>query len=79
LHSYYIIRNRFLFIRKFHPRSRFLFYGFWTLYSLALAVKVRLNGKAAMARAVCLGLLDGLRGRFGAQNERVLAAVAVDS
>jgi GT2 family glycosyltransferase len=72
LHSYYIIRNRFLFIRKFHPRSKLVFYGFWTLYSLALAGKVFLNGKAAMSRAVWLGLWDGLRGRFGGQNERVL-------
>lgn len=73
LHTYYIIRNRFLFIRKFYPRSRVLFYAFWTLYSLALAVKVRLR-QPATARAIWLGLRDGLRGRFGGQNERVLSA-----
>ncbi len=72
LHTYYIIRNRFLLIRKFHQKWKVLFYSFWTLYSLALSLKVQLNGKPSTARAVCLGLLDGLRGRFGGQNERVL-------
>jgi hypothetical protein len=55
-----------------------LFYGFWTLYSLALIGKVYLNGKAAMARAVWLGLGDGLRGRFGGQNERVLVEPSME-
>jgi len=73
LHTYYIIRNRFLLIRKFHHKWKVLFYGFWTIYSLALSMKVQLNGKTSTARAVRLGLLDGLRGRFGGQNERVLA------
>lgn len=73
LYTYYIIRNRFLFIRKFYPRPKFLFYAFWTLYSLALALKMRLDGKPATAQAVWLGLFDGLRGRFGGRNERVLA------
>jgi GT2 family glycosyltransferase len=76
LHSYYIIRNRFLFIRKFHPKTKFLLYGVWTLYSLALALKVQSDGKAAMARAIRLGLRDGLQGRFGNQNERVLSVYA---
>lgn len=73
LHAYYIIRNRFLLIRKFHQKWKVLLYGFWTLYSLALSIKAQLNGKLSTARAVRLGLLDGLRGRFGGQNERVLA------
>jgi GT2 family glycosyltransferase len=76
LHAYYIIRNRFLLIRRFHQKRKILFYGFWTLYSVALSTKVQLSGKCAMARAVRLGLLDGLQGRFGGQNERVLAAVS---
>jgi len=74
LHTYYIVRNRFLFIRKFYHYGRVLLDGFWTFYSLALALKLVLSGKPATARAVRLGLLDGLRGRFGGQNERVLAA-----
>jgi GT2 family glycosyltransferase len=72
LYPYYIIRNRFLLIRKFHRPWIAAYYGFWTLYALALSLKVRLNGQPALARTVRLGLLDGLRGRFGNQNERVL-------
>jgi GT2 family glycosyltransferase len=74
LHTYYIIRNRFLFIRKFYRGLRFPLYAVWTLYSLALSVKVQLAGKPAMARAVRLGLWDGLQQRFGGQNERALSA-----
>jgi GT2 family glycosyltransferase len=79
LHTYYIIRNRFLLIRKFHRNWKALFYVFWTLYSLALSVKVHLNGNAASAQAIRLGLADGLSGRFGGQNERVLAATGQTS
>jgi hypothetical protein len=73
LHSYYIIRNRFLLIRKFHRESRLLFRTFWTLYSLGLSLKAQLKGQRAAARAIRLGLSDGLQGRFGGQNQRVLA------
>lgn len=73
LYPYYIIRNRFRFIRKFCGWDKPFFFAFWTLYSLALGVKLKYTDQAVMARAVRLGLLDGLRGRFGGQNERVLA------
>jgi hypothetical protein len=73
LYPYYIIRNRFRFIGKFCGWDKALFFGFWALYSLALALKLRLTGQAVTAKAVWLGLNDGLRGRFGGQNERVLA------
>ena len=74
LYTYYIIRNRFLYARKFYPNLKAFFFGFWAVYSLALALKVLLSGKTSTARAICLGLIDGLRGRFGGQNERLLAA-----
>lgn len=74
LHTYYIIRNRFILLRNHHRWNVWL-YIFWTLYSLALALKLQLSGKRHTARSVYLGLLDGLRGRFGGQNERVLATV----
>lgn len=73
LYPYYIVRNRFLLIRKFHKKRKLLLYGFWGVYSLALSVKEKLKGNAPAAQAVRLGLLDGLRARFGNQNERVLA------
>ncbi len=74
LHTYYIIRNRFILLRNHHRWNVWL-YSFWTLYSLALALKLQLGGKTHTARSVYLGLLDGLRGRFRGQNERVLATV----
>ena len=73
LYVYYIVRNRFLFLRKHHRWHGWLF-GFWTLYCLALAVKLQLSGQSPTARAVWLALSDGWQGRFGGQNERVLAA-----
>ncbi|MCB0166195.1 MAG: glycosyltransferase family 2 protein [Anaerolineae bacterium] len=73
LYVYYIIRNRFRFIRKFYPRLKSLLFGFWTIYSLALAAKLQIDGKSHSAKAVLMGLGDGLRGRFGSQNERVMA------
>jgi GT2 family glycosyltransferase len=73
LHTYYSIRNRFLLIRKFHQQHKILFYSFWTLYSLALSARVRLDGNLPTARAIRLGLLDGLHGRWGGQNDRVLS------
>lgn len=76
LYVYYIVRNRFLYIRKFYKGLRMPLIGFWTLYSLVLGAKLRLEGNSITARAVLLGLGDGLRGRYGGQNERVLAELA---
>lgn len=75
LYPYYIIRNRFLLIQKFHHKWRVPLRSFWTIYSLALAAKVRIGGQQAAARAIYLGLIDGLSGRFGGQNERVLSKI----
>jgi GT2 family glycosyltransferase len=74
LYPYYIIRNRFIFIRKFYRASRIFFLGFWTLYSITLWLKLRLNNQPQMAKAVWLGLTDGWQQRIGNQNERVLLA-----
>ena len=73
LYVYYFIRNRFIYIHKFYESLRVPLVCFWGLYSLALAFKLQVCGNSATARAVRLGLIDGLEGRFGGQNERVLA------
>lgn len=73
LYVYYIVRNRFIYIKKFYaviPRIFLLL--FWTLDGLALSFKLTLNKKNPTARAVWLGVVDGVAGRFGRQNERVL-------
>lgn len=72
LYVYYIIRNRFLLIRKFHQKWKALYFALWTLYGLTLSLKLGLEGQHTSARSVWLGLRDGLQGRFGNQNERVL-------
>ncbi|MBN2391086.1 MAG: glycosyltransferase family 2 protein [Anaerolineae bacterium] len=73
LYAYYIIRNRFLVMRDLKPQPLLGFYVAWTLYSVALTLKLRLTGDKQAAQAIWLGLQDGLQGRFGGQNERVLA------
>jgi GT2 family glycosyltransferase len=73
LHTYYIIRNRFLLVRKFHRRWLVPLSAFWSMYSIALWLRIRLAGRRPAARAVWLGLVDGLRGRYGGQNESVLS------
>ncbi len=74
LYVYYIVRNRFLILRN-HYRYNAPLFLFWAAYSLALAGKLRLGGQRPSARAVWLALQDGLRGRFGGQNERVLSEI----
>lgn len=72
LHTYYIIRNRFLFIRKFYPAAKLAYFAVWTGYALALALKLQWSGQQSSSHAVRSGLMDGLRGRFGGRNEVVL-------
>ena len=75
LYAYYVVRNRFLFMH-IHYRRHPALYSFWTLYTLALWLKLLASGRRQAACAIRLGLADGLRGRFGGQNERVLATCA---
>ncbi len=80
LYVYYLIRNRFIYIhkayRQFYAVLRLPLYAFWALYSLLLTIQLRVKGNAARSQAVRLGLIDGLSGRWGGQNERVLALCA---
>jgi GT2 family glycosyltransferase len=73
LHIYYVLRNRFLFVRKHYPRRRHWLYARWTARGILTALAALCRGNPRRARAVTLGVLDGIRGRFGGQNERVLA------
>ena len=75
LYAYYVIRNRFIYVRKFYRSlMKALLFSFWSGYSLALILKLYLSGKQAAAKAIYLALIDGWLGRTGGQNERVLAA-----
>lgn len=73
LYVYYIVRNRLLILKK-HYQWYLHLWLLWLGYTAVLALKLRLEGQVATATAVWLALRDGLAGRWGGQNERVLAA-----
>ena len=72
LHTYYIIRNRFLFTRLFHSQAQFALYLMWTAYAAYNGLLALLHGDTQHARAISLGCIDGWTRRYGGQNERVL-------
>jgi len=73
LYAYYILRNRFRFIQKFRGGLGIPLYLFWIIFGLAMALKAIRRGEWQTSRATILALWDGLTGRFGGQNDRVLA------
>jgi GT2 family glycosyltransferase len=79
LYTYYIIRNRFVFIAKRYRLAAWPLTGFWAGYALLLAAKLRLTGAPGPARAVYLGMVDGVTRRWGGQNARILAACGQDA
>lgn len=71
LYAYYSLRNRFLFIRlhaTFKPWRLLL----WSLRGTLRALMLLASGRPKHARSLALAVADGLRGRFGPANERVL-------
>jgi GT2 family glycosyltransferase len=73
LHIYYILRNRFLFVRKHYPRRRAWLYACWLARAGLTAGRALCRGDWRRARAAALGGVDGIRGRFAGQNRRVLS------
>lgn len=74
LYIYYIIRNRFVYVRKRYRAAVWPLTAVWIIYCLLLAVKLWITGQRATAQAVYLGMSDGVSKRWGGQNRRVLAA-----
>jgi hypothetical protein len=72
LHPYYIFRNRFLYITKHYGRNKARLFLAWTARSSFAAAAALARGNRPRARAIALGLIDGLKGRFGGRNERIL-------
>ena len=72
LHIYYIVRNRFLFVRKHLPRRRGGLYARRVARAALTALVAVARGRPRRAGAVVRGVLDGLRGRFGEQRARAL-------
>jgi GT2 family glycosyltransferase len=71
LYAYYILRNRFRFIRKFRPQQQTRLIAFWLAYGLAAMLKATLRGQFATTRATALALHHGLTGQFGGRNEQL--------
>jgi GT2 family glycosyltransferase len=71
LHIYYVLRNRFLFVRKFHRQDQCRLFAYWTINSIKLWLQSIRAQDWQRARAIRLACLDGWRGRFGGQNARV--------
>ncbi len=73
LYVYYVVRNRMLYARRFLPLIWLLPVAAWSLYGLQQALRLWLKKRQrGTAAAIFLGVGDGLRGRFGGQNDRVL-------
>jgi len=68
LYVYYSLRNRFLFIRKFHKRQQGRLVLFWLFIGLKGMGKSFAQGSLGTCRALALALYHGLRGRWGDQN-----------
>jgi GT2 family glycosyltransferase len=73
LYVYYVVRNRFLYMRKHHRILSPVLLAAWSAHGVQQAFRLRRQGRRATARAIMLGVTDGLRGRYGGQNQRVLA------
>ncbi|MCL5994593.1 MAG: glycosyltransferase family 2 protein [Chloroflexi bacterium] len=71
LHVYYVVRNRFLYVRRFYPRRKFPLFLLWSSYTAYIWLLALMHRDWQRADAIRLGWLDGLQGRYGGQNARV--------
>ena len=72
-YTYYFLRNRFLFVRKFYPRWQLFLFLRWGLFGLVSIAGSRLRGQRRRASALTLALRHGLTGRFGDHSRQVFA------
>ncbi len=73
LYVYYVVRNRLLYARRAYRLAWPLLLAAWALYGLQQSLRLWLEGRQrGTAAAIFLGVRDGIRGRFGGQNQRVL-------
>lgn len=69
LYLYYILRNRFLFIRRCKRKYLALLFLYWAVICVVFMSKSLLVMKFDVARAIGLALRDGLSARYGGRNE----------
>ena len=72
-HAYYILRNRFLFVRKFYPKLCWLLFPYWTLFGLVSTLTSWLRGRHRRARALLFALHHGLKGEFGDRSTEAIS------
>ena len=73
LYNYYILRNRFLFVRKHFHYTRYFWYLRWIVGGTLQIIFATLSGKRTQALALWFGLRDGVIGRFGNRNDLFLS------
>jgi GT2 family glycosyltransferase len=72
LYAYYGLRNRFLYVRKYHRERKLRYFAFWTLVGVAGLARGLLRGNTARARAIVFALIHAYGGRYGNQNAKLL-------
>ena len=69
VYNYYNLRNRFLFIRKHFPHTRYLLSSRWIAGGTIQIILALVTGRRERAHAIWLGLRDGVTGRFGDRSD----------
>ena len=72
LHTYYSLRNRFLFVRKREPAQRTRLLLLWTARSVQTLGDALAHGDFRRAKVVGLALIHGLGGKVGDANRWVM-------
>ncbi len=72
LYSYYTLRNRFLFIRRHFRYTRIFWSLRWVTEGIVQIIIALLKGKRERARALWLGLRDGVTCKFGDRNAQFI-------
>lgn len=73
VYNYYILRNRFLFIRKHFRHTRYFWYLRWIVGGTLQIILAIMSGRRKRTRALWFGLRDGVIGRFGNRNDLFLS------
>ena len=71
LYTYYTVRNRYLYVRKFYMKFSPVLFLFWSYKHLGHAFHCLRMKRMDISRIILKGMLDGYRGRVGRLNECV--------
>lgn len=72
IYNYYTLRNRFLFIRRHFRNTKIVWSMRWIVGGFIQIIIALLKGKRMRARALWLGLRDGVAGKFGDGNAQFI-------